>query len=73
MAGFYTNLNEDSERRTWGNYGANYRRLAEIKYRYDPGNLFRLNANVRPAQTQEEASARAISDNIDGAREDAVF
>ena len=49
MTGFYTNLNEDSERRTWGNYGQNYQRLAQIKYCHDPLNLFRLNANVQPA------------------------
>jgi hypothetical protein len=48
MTGFYTNLNEDSESRTWGNYGANYQRLAQIKSRYDSRNLFRLNANVQP-------------------------
>jgi FAD/FMN-containing dehydrogenase len=48
MAGFYTNLNEDDERKTWGNYGENYPRLVELKNRYDPTNLFRLNANIKP-------------------------
>jgi FAD/FMN-containing dehydrogenase len=48
MAGFYPNLNEDTENKTWGNYGANYPRLVELKNQYDPTNLFRLNANVRP-------------------------
>ena len=48
FAGFYNNLNEDSEQKTWGNYGANYPRLVELKNKYDPGNLFRLNANIKP-------------------------
>ena len=46
--GFYTNLHEDTAEKIWGNYGANYPRLVEIKNEYDPGNFFRLNANVKP-------------------------
>ncbi len=49
MAGFYTNLNEESDQKTWGNYGPNYPRLVDLKKKYDPSNLFRLNANIRPS------------------------
>ena len=48
MAGFYANLHQDEEERFPPNYGPNYPRLVELKNRYDPANLFRLNANVRP-------------------------
>lgn len=48
-AGFYTNdAIERSAAAIDANYGQNYPRLVAIKNRYDPTNLFRLNANVRP-------------------------
>lgn len=47
--GYYANLNEDvTEKKTRSNFGPNLERLTELKNRYDSGNMFRLNANVRP-------------------------
>jgi FAD/FMN-containing dehydrogenase len=47
----YVNFMPDDENdRIEKAYGANYRRLAEIKRRYDPNNLFRMNQNIRPTQ-----------------------
>lgn len=47
--GAYVNLiSEDSGEETRA-YGRNYARLAELKARYDPENLFRINQNVVPA------------------------
>ena len=49
--GFYTNLS-DPDTTTAGyreNYGANFERLVALKVKYDPLNLFRLNANVPPS------------------------
>jgi len=47
--GYYINLNEDvTEKKTRSNFGPNLARLTEIKNSYDPNNLFRLNANVKP-------------------------
>ena len=49
--GFYVNevSNEDPERRIRANYGANYDRLVKLKNKYDPTNLFRMNANIKPS------------------------
>jgi FAD/FMN-containing dehydrogenase len=46
----YVNFMPDDEAdRVETIYGANYRRLTEIKKRYDPRNLFRMNQNIRPS------------------------
>jgi FAD/FMN-containing dehydrogenase len=49
--GFYVNTMaaDDSDRRVRGTYGDNYARLVALKNKYDPTNLFRLNANVKPS------------------------
>jgi len=46
--GFYVNLNDDNEKKTHTNYGLNYQRLVAAKNKYDPTNLLRLNANIKP-------------------------
>jgi FAD/FMN-containing dehydrogenase len=47
--GFYSvEVADQSARVVNANYGSNYRRLVTIKNKYDPTNLFRLNANVQP-------------------------
>jgi FAD/FMN-containing dehydrogenase len=48
--GYYTNETADEGQRVVDdNYQGNLPRLREVKRRYDPKNLFRLNANVQPA------------------------
>jgi FAD/FMN-containing dehydrogenase len=46
--GYYDNIEYEGDA-VAGNYGPAYSRLAEIKARHDPINLFRLNSNIEPA------------------------
>ena len=49
-SGFYVNDEFDQSQEMVNNtYGENLPRLQEIKKRYDPTNLFRLNANILPS------------------------
>ena len=48
--GWYTNESSNEPQRVLNaNYQGNYERLLALKHEYDPGNLFRLNANVKPS------------------------
>lgn len=49
--GAYVNfmMHDEGEARVKATYGANFDRLAEVKRRYDPDNLFRVNQNIAPA------------------------
>lgn len=50
VRGFYVNSateRDDAEVRS--NYGANHARLVALKDRYDPGNQFKLNVNIKPS------------------------
>jgi hypothetical protein len=48
--GAYINfLTQDETTRIAFAYGAAYHRLMEVKKKYDPANLFRMNHNIKPA------------------------
>jgi len=50
LPGGYVNfmMSDEGEERVRATYGSSYDRLAEIKKQFDPGNLFRMNQNIKP-------------------------
>jgi hypothetical protein len=49
--GAYVNfmMDDETDGRIQAAYGDNYQRLASVKAKYDPRNLFRVNQNIQPA------------------------
>ncbi|MGZ5092817.1 MAG: FAD-binding oxidoreductase [Burkholderiales bacterium] len=54
--GAYVNfMMDEGQDRVQATYRGNYERLARVKQKYDPANLFRVNQNVRPASSMQAA------------------
>ena len=52
LGGLYVNfagLGEEGDKLVREAYGVHFDRLAALKNKYDPANLFRLNQNIKPA------------------------
>jgi len=49
--GYVNFMPAEDQQRVRTNYAGNYERLAGVKRRYDPDNLFRLNQNIAPADS----------------------
>ena len=48
-AAYVNFMMDEGQDRVRATYGPNYQRLSEIKARYDPANVFRINQNIPPA------------------------
>jgi hypothetical protein len=59
LEGAYVNfmMDDEAEGRVRATYGDNYARLASIKAKYDPKNLFRVNQNIEPAKPTSSAGS----------------
>ena len=45
---YLNELMDEEQEQVTNSYGKNYKRLVDLKNKYDPTNLFRMNANVEP-------------------------
>jgi hypothetical protein len=48
VGGYINFMDGDDNERVRANYGGNYERLVDVKRKYDPGNIFRINQNIVP-------------------------
>jgi hypothetical protein len=46
----FPGFQEEGDGMMQASYGSQYQRLVELKQKYDPTNLFRLNPNIKPNQ-----------------------
>lgn len=46
--GYINFMSEDDQGRIKANYKGNYKRLVDVKRKYDPNNLFHVNQNIKP-------------------------
>lgn len=60
--GYINFMDGDDQKRIASAYGENYERLTEVKAKYDPANLFRLNQNVKPTSmvSADEGNRRTV-------------
>ena len=52
MGGVYVNFISEGEERVEAAFGSNFQKLAKVKQKYDPGNFFRVNQNIKPLTQQ---------------------
>ena len=71
QGGGYVNfmMDDEQEGRIEATYGGNYARLAAVKQRYDPNNLFRVNQNIKPSGAGDARASQSKGAGTDpGAR-----
>ena len=65
--GFYVNeYNTEDAARLRTTYGDNFGRMVDLKTKYDPDNLFRLNANVAPQDDSRQVITRSSHPRLNG-------
>ncbi len=62
-ANFQTSATDEDSRAIYP--APTYERLAAVKHRYDPANLFARNHNVRPAGTDRSVATQSIESRVD--------